>query len=290
MRVTVMVCLLTILLARPGAAQPAEHQIFLFAANGPTPVMDLTAEEIAVDRIGAECSVVALQSVAGGMKVALLIDNSEAARAIVPLRNGLARFLDALPAHHQVGLFTIASQTMLRTDFTDDRVELHRRVADLVPVAGTSAVMIDGLMETWRRRFDADDAWPVFVLVLHDGNEGSGRMGDPEYNAFMSDLVGGGAMVHAVVVSTGGVGLQTALSINMTGNTGGLHRSTMIANALPEALEELGQAIGAHYDAFQNTYRLVFACDPDDEEGETRITVSRPGVAATFFSSRRMVP
>jgi hypothetical protein len=262
----------------------------MFATSGSTPVMDLTMEELVVDRSGTECSVVALQPVDGGMKVAILVDNSEAASAIVPLRDGLARFLDALPARHQVGLFTIAGQTLLRTDFTHDRVELRRKVGDLFPVDNTRAAMIDGLMETWRRGFDDDDAWPVFVLVLHDGDEASRRMQDDEYNDFMRELVVGGAMVHVVIVSTGGVGLQTALSINITGNTGGLHKSAVVANALPAALEELGTAMGAHYNAFQNTYRLVFACDPDHPDGETRITVSRPGVAVTFFDSRRMAP
>ena len=96
--------------------------------------------------------------------------------------------------------------------------------------------------------------------------------------------------MHAVVVSTQGVGLQTYLSMNITGNTGGLHKSVVAATALPEALEELGTAMGAHYNALQNTYRLVFACDPDHSDGETRITVSRPDVAVTFFDSRHMVP
>jgi hypothetical protein len=290
MRVTACFCLLAVISGRPGEAQPASHQLFMFATSGSTPVMDLTMEELVVDRSGTECSVVALQPVDGGMKVALLVDNSEAASAIVPLRDGLARFLDALPARHQVGLFTIAAQTLLRTDFTHDRVELRRKVGDLFPVDRTRAVMIDGLMETWRRNFDDDDAWPVFVLVLHDGEEASRRMQDDEYNDFMRELVAGGAMVHVVIVSTGGVGAQTALSINITGNTGGLYKSAVVANALPAALEELGTAMGAHYNAFQNTYRLVFECDPEHPDGETRVTVSRPGVAATFFDSRRMAP
>ena len=64
----------------------------------------------------------------------------------------------------------------------------------------TNAVLIDGLLETWNRRFDAEDAWPVFVLVVHAGPEGS-NWRDREFNEFVVDLRAHGATARSIVVS-----------------------------------------------------------------------------------------
>ena len=289
MKVPTWVCLLVVLLAGSGEAQPAE-QLFMFATRGPTPVTDLVSEEVVIERDGSQCKVVTLQPDRVGMKVALVVDNSEAATAIVPLREGLARFLEALPERHSVGLVTIAGQARLRGDFTTDRTELKRTAGALFPVDHTGALIVHGLMETWRRRFSEDDAWPVFVLVLHDGGDASRRIQDEQYDGFVRELIARGAVVNAVVVSTSGVDVQTALSLNLTRNTGGLFSSMMVATALPEALEALGTSMGAYYDAFKNSYRVAFQCEADGQGGQARITVTRPGVAVTFFDNRRMVP
>lgn len=289
MKVPTWVCLLVVLLARSGEAQPAE-QLFMFATRGPTPVTDLVSEEVVIERDGSQCEVVTLQPDRVGMKVALVVDNSEAATAIVPLREGLTRFLEALPERHSVGLVTIAGQARLRGDFTTDRTELKRTAGALFPVDDTGALIVHGLMETWRRRFSEDDAWPVFVLVLHDGGDASRPIQDEQYDGFVRELIDRGAVVNAVVVSTSGVDVQTALSLNLTRNTGGLFSSMMVATALPEALEALGTSMGAHYNAFKNSYRVAFQCEPDGQDGQARITVTRPDVAVTFFDNRRMVP
>ena len=147
---------------------------------------------------------------AGPMKVALLVDNSDAAaQSLNPLRDGLSAFLDALPPEHEVGLFTIAGQVRRRVDFTTDRDELKERASGLFVDRNTGVIYIDGLVETWERRFDDDDAWPVFVALVYDGAEGSRSTQQDEFNEFAFELQMRAATVHAVLVSTRGGNVQT---------------------------------------------------------------------------------
>ena len=47
-------------------------------------------------------------------------------------------------------------------------------------------LVLDGIRETWSRRFDGDEAWPVIVLVVTDGAEGSAFMNDSRYLDFIT--------------------------------------------------------------------------------------------------------
>ena len=106
------------------------------------------------------------------VKIALLVDNSDAAQqALNSLRDGLRAFLDTLPAQHDVGLFTISGQTRRVVDFTPDREALTEEVDRIFVQRNTGALVLDGLVETWKRRFEDEDLWPVFVMVLFDGAE-----------------------------------------------------------------------------------------------------------------------
>ena len=86
--------------------------------------------------------------------------------------------------------------------------------------------MIEGLFETWERRFEPEDGWPIIVMVLTDGGEISGYVSDSEYEEFVNDLIRRGATLHAVFFSRQGADSNTGqaqmqYAINLTSNTGG---------------------------------------------------------------------
>ena len=152
----------------------------------------------------------------------------------------------------------------------------------------TAAVLIDGLLETWDRRFDAEDAWPVFVLVVYDGPEGS-NWREREFNEFILDLMTRGATAHSILVSTSTRGgeLQTAVSTSLAENTGGFYLSLAAPTALARALTELARTMAAHYDEAKNRYRVVFECDPDNPSASINVRVTRPAVDVLLFADRR---
>ena len=137
-----LACLLGVVTGLPNVAAAAERQLFMFVMNQSSqPVLDIRAEEIRVEQTGSECKVVSLQPEIDGMKIALLVDNSQrAAGSLNPLRAGLRAFLERLPTEHEIGLFTIAGQTRQRVGFTTDREELAEQVAGLFAEGGATVL------------------------------------------------------------------------------------------------------------------------------------------------------
>ena len=279
-------------LGASGTAQAQQGQLFVYVMNQVgQPVTDLTAEEFAIEEDGLATKIVSAQLGTQPMKVALLVDNGDAVGTDTnSLRDGLEAFLDTLPPKHEVGLFTIARQVRMRVDFTTDRAELKDQADGIFVDTGAGAVMMDGLFETWERRFDDGDFWPVFVLVVTDGAEISGNVSETEYDRFVRELVDRAATVHVVLVSTRGGGIQTNYAINLTQHTGGLYASLAAVTGLPRTLTEYATKMGDHFDQMADRYRVVFERQTDNPNARLGVGVNRPAVAVRLFPGRRLEP
>ena len=278
--------------ALPAAAQSTGQLFVLVTDQNGQPVTGIAPEQFRVEEDGLALTVVAAQPGATPMKVALLVDNSEMIRetnGLTSLRNSLVGFLDAFPTQHEVGLFTIGGSVRRRVDFTTDREEL-RDSAEGIFAAGGGAEMIEGLLETWDRRFEEDDAWPVFVLVLTDGPETSRNVQVQEFNDFVASLVSRAATVHVVMLSTRGGNIQTQFSRNLTQNTGGLYRSIVVPTALEDVLTEVATRMGTHFDEMSGRYRLLFERPGDTPGAALAATVVGAGLTMRLFADRRMPP
>ena len=282
-------CVVAVLAALAQTARAQDRQLFMLVTDrSGQPVADVTADEVVLEQEGSECTVKDVQLDAAPMKVALLVDNSDAAQqSLNSMRDGLAAFLDTLPAEHEVGLFTIAGQVRRRVDFTTDREDLKEQATGLFVDRNSGVVYLDGLVETWERRFEDEDLWPVFVSLVYDGAEASRSVQDDEFNEFARELVGRGATVHAILVSTRGGAIQTTISTFLTQNTGGMYRALAAATALPETFTELAETMGAQYETVKDRYRVLFECDPDNPAAGIAAGVSRAAVGVRLFPNRR---
>ena len=252
-----------------------------------SPVRNLLAGEVGVEQDGDGCAVRALDPGPDVMSIALMVENSsQTAGFVVSLRDGLRAFLDALPVSHRVGLFTMAGPLRLRADLTTGRTELRREVDGLFPQAG-ALMLLDGLLETWERRFDSTDAWPVFVLVIHDGLDLSNIL-EHKVTDFLDSMRARAATVHTILVSNGAGGMPRVLSMELTRFTGGTYRTLAASTALPRALAELATAMGTHYEDMKERYRMVYECENAPTAGNVQVGVSRPEVALRLFLDRQM--
>ena len=289
--IAVLVCL-GLVIGWPDTAAAQQKMLFMAVLDeAGQPVLDVRKDEVQLEQGGTTCKIDSMQPEVDGMKVALIVDNSgPAASSLNPLRDGLRVFLTELPDKHAVGLFTIAGYVRQRVDFTTDREPLLESVDNLFVEANTGAVFVDGLLETWKRRFDKDDAWPVFVVVSYDGTETSGGEKDRQFNQMVVDLMGRGAAAHIIIVSGGGAGgIQRNLALNITKNTGSIYNPLAAATGLSNALTELAATMSAHYASAGNQYRVVFECKPDTP-GPIKVAVARAGAGVRLAASRRAKP
>lgn len=283
---------LGVLNTQPATAQTGELFVLVTDQQTGEPVAGMTADQFQISVGDAPRSVLSAEPATTPMKIALLVDNSDAVGAgeLNSLRNGLTAFLTELPEQHAVSLITIGGTVRQEVDFTTDRAELRDRAEGLFAGRG-AAKMIEGLMETWDRRFEENDAWPVFVCVVTDGPEGSGNVTPSRFNEFAAGLVARGVMVHSVLLSTRGGGVQTQITSILANNTGGVHKVLASSTHLPEGLTALASAMGNHFDDVSRRYRVLYERAPDSVGAPvTAGVVGATGYRLRLFADRRMPP
>ncbi|MCY4076266.1 MAG: hypothetical protein OXH04_12655 [Acidobacteria bacterium] len=292
--VAVVACLVGVGLA--GAASAQELGLIYAAVIDQTgqPVTDLAPEEFQVSEDGNAARVVSADVGAEPMKIALLVDNGRRismGQAINPLRDGVAAFIENIPAEHEIGLFTVGGQIRRRVGFTTDRGELLEEVADIHVDNAGSVRFIDGVRETWDRRYDGDEAWPIFVAVLTDALESSAFMNEDRFMGWVGNLRAGGVTVHSVLWRSRGAGfagqVATGFAINLAENTGGRYTQIAAATAYEDNLRQLATDMAAHWDQASIRYRVIYE-RPDPAGQSVSVSVTRPGVNLQLFGDRSM--
>ena len=279
-----------------GAGAQSMGQVFVEVTRRSTgePVLDLSPTDFEVSENGRSAGIVSAGLDTDPMKIAVLIDNGDRlmeTNALNPLRDGLDGFLDTLAPQHEISLITIGRSVQQRVAFTTDRAELKEGVGLLFPDRGAGARLLDGVRETWRRRFDDDDAFPVMVLVLTDGTEASGNYNDNQYADLLNPLIANGVTVHAVMLATrGGVRAQQRLpqyAFNIVEATGGILENFVAPTGYENVLPRLAERMNDHYDKVSKRYRLLFE-RPDPPGMRLSVSVIGNDLAFSLFLDRRM--
>ena len=252
---------------------------------------DLTPADFTVAEDGNEGTVLSAELGNVPMRIALLVDNGDRiaeANAVNPLRDGLAAFLDTLPPQHEVSLLTIARNIQQRVDFTTDRDELKESASEIFADRGAGTVLLDGINETWDRRFDEGERFPVFVLVLTDGSESSSFYNDDEYAEFIEMLISNDIAVHTMIFSQRGGSNVSQYSRNITENTGGLYENLASETGMADALTMIATRLGENYEQVSKRYRIIYE-RPDPPGAQISIQLNRPGYNVTgLFASNRI--
>lgn len=260
------------------------------------PVTDLTPEEFAVLEGGRRARVVSVTAGTEPMRVALLVDNGESVRAghaVNALRDAVAAFLESLPPPHPVSLFTIGGHVRQHVDFTTDRAALLTAGASIFPDEAGGVRLADGIRETLERRYDGDEAWPVFVALVTSTGEASGFMNDRRYVRFINGLRAAGAIVHVVhwyVRARDTDGSVSGLAPDLAGDTGGRYASVVVATAMANAMATLATDMGVRYRDLSSRYRVVYE-RPEPPGASVTVRVERAGIGLTrLFPDRRLDP
>src|SRR3954471_6746055 len=271
-----------------GGAKAQTRHVFVHVIDGKGgPVAGLTAGDFTVTEAGAPRVVTTAGPATDPMRIALVLDTSDAAApALSHLRAGAVAFLDALPPEDEVLLVTTGRQARVRVPPTTDRRKLKDAAGGLFG-DGAGTVLMDGLMEVDERFFKkGDDRWPVFVIFTSDGTESSAGAREKEFNTWNAAIGARGVTVHAFVFKTGkGGGMPDVVANNLTRNTGGRYDMMNTTNALPDKMKALADQLALDHRKMEAWYQLDFQTD-STEFKPIDVAVARSGVRLEISDRR----
>lgn len=249
------------------AAQGPTRLLFVQVSGSAGPLLSLTPDDFTIRENGQPREIVSVKVASDPMRVALIVDTSEAAAPVIAtLRASLEAFVQALPPSHEIALVTTGERLEIRVPPTIDRGQLTGALREIRTNRGTGNVLLDSLIESDRRLLAQDDvAWPVLVIVTTDGPERSSDTGNEEFNAFLRDLTRRAGTVHGVLLKGYGARLPRQLAEGLADATGGQFEEFDITalEAMPEVLARLAESIGTHHRRMSTYYRVEYRSGSD---------------------------
>lgn len=275
------------------SAQSRQLKVFVAVTDrAGNPVLDLDAGGFEVTVGDAKGKVVRASLATEPMRIALLVDTSEEAKASLNhIRNGLQAFLDAIPPQDEILLMSTGGQGRVRVPPTLDRRRLKSTVEGLFGDGGANA-LLDALLESWSRYLrNAEDRWPVFVTLTTDGPDNSGAR-ENELEAFIRDIQRAAATAHAFTLSSP---TQTPrntraflASETLTRYTGGQHEVLAASTALPGRMKALAEQLAADQRRMSTQYEVDFITQSKDPQARIMVSVRREGAGVELSAGRRM--
>ncbi|MGE0447294.1 MAG: VWA domain-containing protein, partial [Vicinamibacterales bacterium] len=265
-----------------------ERTLFVSAVDERgVPAPTLAATDLIVREDGARREVLRVGPATEPIDIALLVDNSTAASALIPpMRDGLTRFVTAMTApggpRHNIALIGIASRPTVIVDYTSDRDALTRGIGRLFPESSSGMTLLDGLVEVSRGLSRRESARAVLVPVITDGVEFSNRY----YADVVQAMTDADAALHAITVGTFELNNEEpirnrALSLDKgVEATGGQRMTLLTPSAVPGALERLARELSSQF-------KVVYSRPESLIPPETlEVTSTRPAITVRATPAR----
>ncbi len=242
-----------------------------------TPGTGLTAADVAVREDGMSREVVRAVPATTPMQVVLLVDDSEAmTRALLPMREGLTKFVDKLQGHAEIGVVTVGDRATSFVPSTTDVNAVKQGINRIFARSGAGAYLLDGILEVSQGFTRRKAERPVIVAITMEGVEFSNL----QYDTVLKALEASGATLHVLSVGMPSSSLADEMrNLNMvvaegTKRTGGRRDQVMAISGLSEALPRVA-------DELLNQYVVTYG-RPDTlvPPEKIQVTVTRPGLTA----------
>ena len=290
-----VLALALIAFAAPSTVQIASAQTQSFFvsftdAEG-NPVTDVTRAEVFVETDGERSEALSLEPIDWPLRVTVFVDNGLASPPVLDhMREGLRRFVGALPADIEVAIATIGGRPQFWARHTTDRRELEDAVGVIAPEMDGAASFLDALYEEAERLHEdeAGEYFPVIVMVATNGPEGSTRVRERPFREMMERLIANRAALHTKMytftsitgVKQGGDQMRWGMDIGRV--TGGSFEGLSAAVGFRSQLEELGQDLGRKHRLMSNQYLLTYP-PPEGATAQSviRLLTTRAGVRMT---------
>jgi VWFA-related protein len=258
-------------------ARTASAYVSVLDAKG-APVPDLAPADFRVREDGIAREVLKVEPATERLSVALLVDDSAAARdAIQMIREGAQDFVKALDGKAEIAVITFGERPTIVQDYTTDQKRLLDAVSRIFSRTGGGSYFMDAVVETSKGFAKRKPARPVIAAVLmEDPHEFSNRY----YTQVLDELAAGGAALHVLAVGTPTGGdtdeLRNRNQVLALGTerTGGRRDQLLAITAIPVKLRELADELSHQYVV---TYSHPDTLIPPEK---LEVTVTRPGLTA----------
>jgi hypothetical protein len=192
-----------LLLSISVGAQGNERVAYVSAWDAKTraPITGLGADAFAVREDGVRREVVRVTPANTPMAVAILVDNSQAARDnITDIRRALTSFIRELDGVGPIAIVGVADRPTILRDYTTDQKQLLDGVAKVFAMPDSGATLLDAIVEVSSGLQKRTEDRAALVVLTTENTEFSTR----HYSEVLEGLTKGGAMMHAVVLNSPG--------------------------------------------------------------------------------------
>ncbi len=246
----------------PLAAQAIRRALYVSVLDqAGAPVPNLGPADFVVREDNAAREVLKVEPAIEPMQVALLVDNSQAARDEIPhIRQALPVFIAALTGSaagdvkNEVAIIAIGERPTIFAASTTSRANLQKGVDRLWSLPGTGAYLLDGIIEVCQGFKKRDARRPVIVAISAEGPELSNR----QYDQVLDPLRASGAALNVLTIGPPSGSLsdearnRSVVIDEGPRITGGRREDLLTGMALTSALKQLA-------DDLTHQYRVTYA-------------------------------
>src|ERR671913_1039297 len=190
-----------VLLSISLVAQSNERIAYVSAWDAKTraPLTGLGTDAFVVREDGAGREVLRVTPATTPMAVAILVDNSQAARDnIADIRRALTTFVRELEGVGPVAIVGVADRPTILRDYTTSQKELLDGVGKVFAMPDSGATLLDAIVEISRGLERRTEDRAAMVVLTTENTEFSTR----HYSEVLEGLAKGGAMMHTVVLTS----------------------------------------------------------------------------------------
>jgi VWFA-related protein len=246
------VAALATLSTAPHAAQAARERVMFVSAvdREGEPVTDLGPEAFQIKEDGIKREVLRVSRATEPIDVAILVDNSAAARDdITFLRTGLSNFVARTTTGNHVAVIALADRPTILVDYTNDTKKLSDAVGRLFAMSQSGMTLLDAIFETSRGLARRETPRAVIVAVFTDGIEFTNRYSTDVVKAMQEQdvalhMVTIGQFYHSEEHATRE---RSFLLDAGPRGSGGQRISLLSPHGLDDALQRLARELSSQY-------------------------------------------
>jgi hypothetical protein len=269
--------------ARP-LAQAIQRSMYVSVlSEAGAPVPDLGPSDFIVREDNVAREVLRVTPADAPMQVAVLVDNSEAARDdISDIRRALPELVDAMTASpaaggkNELSIVTVGERPTIITDYTPDRGQLQKGIGRIFAQSRSASYLLEGVIEVSRGFKKREAQRPVIVAITTEGPEYSSR----HFDLVLGPLRDAGAAFHALVLGSPSSDIsddahnRNVVLAEGTRTTGGRYDNLLASSALPAAMKRVAAELTHQYLV---TYARPQSLIPPDH---VTVSAARSGMTA----------